>query len=477
MTEEAADPLHSLIEQACERYGLLEGASSILVAVSGGQDSVALLHALVSMQVAREVAALHVHHGLREGEADADEALVRRLCEELSVRCHVVRRCIAEEAEASGRNIEQAGRFARYEECERTAYEHGYQRIATAHTGTDRAETLLLNLFRGAGLRGLRSIPPMRGRIIRPLILVARRQTADYCRRHGLEFRIDRSNLDPDYARRNAVRHEIMPAIEQRFPGAESALLRACEAIEEELAWTEPVLRHWLEEATVAKSAKRLEMDAGRLSTLETGALNRLMRLALERVRGNLEGISREQIERAGKLVGAETGAKVELAGALRVRKEYGRVIIEPDVAVADLPAECVTLPVPGEACLQRRGVRVVAEPGEAPQDFAADDRCTVWIDENAAAEGLVLRSIEPGDRFEPLGMMGSTKLSDFFINERIPRRRRAQIPVVAGPDGRILWVVGQRLAEPARVRDRRRAVRLSAIFDERAWTGVKEDA
>ncbi len=471
MIDPGRDPLHERIRQAERRYGLLAGARRVLVGVSGGQDSIALLHSLVVMdEVEAEIAAIHVHHGMRGEQADADEAAVRALCEDLGVEYFVARRNVLQESADSGLNLELAGRRARYEEYERIAREHHFDRIATGHTGSDRAETLLLNLLRGAGLRGMRSIPPRRGRIIRPLICATRRETGDYCRRLGLPIRTDCTNLDPEHARRNALRLEIMPLIEERFPGAEEALLKACEAVEEELAWSEPLIAAWLDEALLAQDTDRLELDAGRLAKLHEGALHRLVIAALDRVRGDLEGLAREHIERVATLVAAgRTGATVELPGNWRARREYERVVLERGGDCEPLPDEQQALAVPGRATLPLRGVTVEACSVVAPENPATGDALTVYINARVAREGLVLRSVRPGDRFIPFGMTGSKKLQDFFTDEKVPREMRRRAAVVTDAQGRVLWVVGHRLAEPARAEPGREAIRLAAGFDDAA--------
>jgi len=478
VSDSGLDPLHERILAAERRYGLLGGARRVLVGVSGGQDSVALVHSLVALdEVRAEVAAIHVHHGLRGAEADADEACMRGLCEGLGVECFVAHRSVAEESARSGLNLELAGRAARYEEYERIAREHGFDRVATGHTGTDRAETLLLNLFRGAGLRGIASIPPRRGGIVRPLIGATRAETGDYCRRHALPIRTDRSNLDPDYARRNAVRLRIMPLVEEHFPGAERALMRACEAAEEELAWTEPILAGWLDEATIEDDAGRLELNAERLGGLHPGALHRLLLTALEQARGDLSELGREHIERVAELLGdGRTGATVELPGRVRVRREYGRLLFEPEALEEELPSEQVELPVPGVATLPARGVTVCADAEMAPSGLDEHAPLMAWIDADAARGGLVLRNARPGDRFVPLGMTGSKKLQDFFVDEKVPRRLRDHAAVVTDGDDRIVWVVGHRIADPARAQCHARAVRLMVLRSAGDSGGAEED-
>ncbi len=468
MTEQR-DPLHERVLEAVERYDLLDGVESVLAGVSGGQDSVALLHSLVALYPDLRIAAVHVHHGIRRESADRDAACVRGLCASLDVEVFVTHRDVPAESEQSGLNAEQAGRVARYEEYGRVTREHGFDRIATGHTATDRAETLLLNLFRGAGLRGLSSIPPVRGEIIRPLIMATREQTGAYCTRHGLLTCTDESNLDPDYARRNAIRLRLMPMVREQFPGAEDALIRACEAVEEELDWTDPLLRDLLNGAIIDRGEDCLTLDVEALADQPDGALHRVLRMALEDVRGDLEGLSREHIERIANLThSGETGSVVELPGQLRVRKQYDVFSIEPDVPHRDYPQESAAVRVPGETTLPRRGVTVKAERAEAPADFAADDPLTVYVGADAAQPGLTVRNHRPGERFIPLGMTGSRKLQDFFVDEKVPRHRRDRIPVVASGDGQILWVVGHRLAEPARAEAGEPAVRLTAQFEPR---------
>jgi len=478
VSDSGRDPLHERILQDERCYGLLADARGVLVGLSGGQDSLALLHALVVMdEVAAEVAAIHVHHGMRGAEADADEAAVRAICDGLGVECFVARRRVPEEASQSGLSVELAGRRARYEEYERAAREHRFDRIATGHTGSDRAETLLLNLLRGAGLRGMTSIPPRRGAIIRPLICATRRETGDYCRRHGLPIRTDRTNLDPDHARRNALRLQIMPLIEDSFPGAEAALMRACETAEEELAWTEPLIRAWLDDATLAADPGKLELAAESLGLLPEGARHRLIISALDHARGDLDQLGREHIEAIEALATrAGSGAALELPGRWRARREYERVIIERAREEDAFAEEWAPLPIPGEATLRERRVTVYAKRETAPADLAEEDASVAWIDAAGACGGLVLRSVRPGDRFVPLGMTGSKKLQDFFVDEKVPRRRRACAAVVTDGDGRIVWVVGHRVAEQARARSGAPAVRLVASVSDGIGGGTEED-
>ncbi len=462
------DPLHQRILDADRRYRLFEGVSSVVVGVSGGQDSVALLHALAVMEDYQlRLGVAHLHHGMRGEEADKDQQFVEELARTLGADFYPEWRDVVAEGERDGLNAEVAGRRARYSLYARVLTEGGYDRIATGHTGSDRAETLLLNLFRGAGLDGLSSIPPRRGKIIRPLIGCTRDETLEYCQRHGLPFRTDITNLQPDHARRNALRLEIMPRIKELFPGVERALIRACEAIEEELGWTDPLLAEWLDKAIVRSDPDVTVLSLRALAAMPRGALHRLLRMALEEARGDLLDISREQIERIAALVsGAEVGTEVELSGGWVGRRGYEDVEIARALPVNVFEPESAPLPVPGRARLPQRGVEVTAEAVIAPADLDTGDPLVVLIDGAAAADGLVLRSWHEGERLRPLGMDGSKKLSDLFTDDKVECDLRRRIPVVARPDGEILWVVGHRLAQSARTRPGAPAVKLSARFD-----------
>ena len=463
------DPLHEKVLETCRRYELFDGAHSVLVGVSGGQDSVALLHALVTIrELDLRVGVAHLHHGMRGAHADEDEEYVEDLAERLGASFYAERRDVLAEGVRDGLNAEQSGRRARYSLFARVMAEANFDRIATGHTGTDRAETLLLNLFRGAGLDGMSSIPPKRGKIVRPLIGVTREDTEDYCKRHALPYRTDLTNLDPEHARRNAVRLEIMPRIKELVPEADGALVRACEAVEEELEWTDPMLAEWVADATISHDLDRSVLSLTALARMPSGALQRALRMAVEATRGDLLAVSREQIERLAALVrGAEVSTEVELPGGWVVRRGYKELTLERAQASVLPGEEAQPLPVPGSAYLSQRRIEVTAELVTAPERLDESAPETAYISPGAAGAGLVLRSWQEGERFQPLGMEGTKKLSDLFTDLKIERDWRHFVPVVARPSGEIVWVVGVRVSEVARATAGAPAVMLSAHPDE----------
>jgi len=438
--------------QAVARYHLLDAHDRVLVGVSGGQDSLALLLLLRELAPELEVELIvgHLHHGLRGAAADADQRHVGALAAELGLAFVTDRTDVAALAEEERIGLEEAGRRARYRFFYRAADAHGCSKIALAHTATDRAETLLMNLFRGAGLHGLRSIPPRRGRIIRPLILVSRQETGAYCQTTNITVCLDSTNLDP-VPLRNRLRAGLLPQLEQEYgPGIEAALCRAAEHVLAEIEWTEPLV-----EQALAAAGRGDGLAAERLRELPPGLRQRVLRRFLAQAGHPLTDISQERWEALGALLdNGRTGRRLELSPGLRVELVYGVVqVTEPGEDEVG-GAAVVRLDVPGQVELPG-GLRLEATvgPGSA-EEYPSAHAHRALLDADRAGAVLLIRRARPGDRFVPLGMTGQKKLQDFFVDNKVPPRQR-QPWLVTRAEDEVLWVVGHRLAETARVHDR----------------------
>ncbi len=442
---------------AVERYGLLEPGDRVLAAVSGGQDSLALAVLLGDLRedLGISLAIGHLHHGLR-AEADADQAYVAALAERLGCEFVTERAEVAALARERRIGLEVAGREARYAFFERAARSQGLNKVALGHTASDRAETLLMNLMRGAGLRGLASIPPRRGMFVRPLILATRQETADFCRSRGLEVRHDNLNSDPAY-RRNRVRAELLPKLEADYgPGVEAALCRAAEYAWEELEWTEPLVAEAVERCTEGEGLRAAEVRE-----LPPGLRQRVLREFLQRA-GRTEDISAERWEAFFDLATrAESGKQVELGRGLSVCKEYGLLKLAPSDTAREWPEE-LRLPVPGTVSLPD-GRAVSAElAADGPPESGPE---VAVLDADRAGMELTVRLPRPGDRFTPSGMTGHKKLQDYFVDAKTPRGARRALLVLGR--GEVLWVVGHRLAETARPGDETRRFLVIRVLNE----------
>ncbi len=451
-----SEPNFSLKEkvlQAITRYALLRAGERVLVAVSGGQDSLTLLGILheLAPELQIELAVAHLHHGLRGEAADADQQYVRELAETLKLPFVTEKINVAAQAAQKKISLEEAGRQARYDFLERAAAAQHCQKIALGHTATDRAETLLINLLRGTGIYGLRSIPPRRGQIIRPLILASRDETAAYCQRQQWTPRFDQTNADLSFLR-NRLRLVLWPILKQEAgPGLEEALCRAAEHLWEEVEWTEPIVEEALKAAQQGEG-----LSAQALQKMAPGLRYRVLRHFLAQAGHPLANMSQERWEALEAFVlQGGTGRRLELPGGWSVELIYDRIHLRE--FVQNQPAaneqQQIVLFVPGEAELPD-GQRIQATLSEnKPAAFPPAQARESVLDAERAGMCLLVRRPYPGDRFLPLGMQQSKKLQDFFVDNKVPPQARRPW-LVTRADGEILWIVGHRISEIACVKE-----------------------
>lgn len=446
--------LSDIARSTATRYEMLPDGAVLLAMVSGGADSVALLRLLSGGElgaVAR-LSVLHVNHGLRGADSNADEEFVVALCESLGVPCDVVRYDVAAYAEAEGLNLEDAGRRVRYRfaaselesRCAALGVTADRGRIAVAHTFDDRLETFLARLVAGAGGGGLRSIAPARGRVIRPLLDARRSDVTAYLTGIGQAWREDASNSDTS-RQRAWVRHELLPLIEQRNPSFDAVCARTLDILsgEDDL----------LADMAAAFAHDFSHMDAGALvfDRVLMGALSRSM--ARRTVRTALldafPEASRLEFEHCEAIVDgmSDDGFSRDLSFGLRAETEYGRLRIScrHDDVSRVAPG---LLALPGSVDLGAAGVM---QAREAAAGVVSADADRVSIDADRVSWPLVVDSLREGDRIRPFGMEGTKKLGDLLTDEKVPRRLRGTIPVVRDGE-RVVWAAGVRMAEDCRV-------------------------
>ncbi len=413
---------------ALRSTGALSSGARVLVLLSGGADSVCLLHSLAHELGTDRVEALHVNHGLRAAGED-DEHFCRALCERLGVRVHVERVQLARAG-----NLEARARDARYAAAEAVRQRAALDLVATAHTGSDQAETVLYRLVASPGRRALLGMAPRRDRIVRPLLEVTGADTRAYCREAGLSWREDETNQDRSIAR-NRLRLDILPALREIHPAAESNVLATAAQLRDE----HEILERAVDEALARAGAggQPPTVEAGRLAA-EPPALRRLVlrRLAETAAAGPVSlGIARlGEIERLAQRGGSGV---VDLGGGVRAVAEYGvvRFLRDPD---APAPA-AVTLPVPGSCRFGAWELECVEGPPPAAERGSLDEPV---LDAGRLAPALIVRSWRAGDRMQPLGLGGSKSLQDVFGDRKVPRSLRHSLPVVVSGD-EIAWVAG----------------------------------
>lgn len=463
-------PPHALERQllaTLQCYRMLDPGDAVLVACSGGQDSLALLLALhrLAGQLGISLRAAHLHHSIRGAEADGDAEFVQGACEALGVPLDQGRADVPALAREARQSLEEAGRDARREFLDRTAAERGCSRIALGHTASDRAETLLMNILRGSGLGGLRSIPPVNGQRVRPLIDVSRAQTAAYCADRGLQPRQDSTNLEPDACLRNRVRLCLLPELAREYnPAVEAALLRLAGSVEADLDWIADHARGVYHDLLTHEGAG-IALDLERLRALPRGLRRRVLQLAAEDLTGtpvSLEALHFEALDRL--LAGATAHGAVSLPGGFAARLQPPALIFGGLATASEVAPWDACLPVPGELQLPAGG-RLQAFVTSAPErrELLRTGAHEAFLDLREVGETLRVRNWLPGDRIAPLGMQGTRKLQDVFVDSKVPRARRHGHPVVVGARGDILWLPGLCLSRHGALRPgARRCARLT---------------
>jgi tRNA(Ile)-lysidine synthase len=450
------------VRATIEAHSMVAPGDLVLVAVSGGPDSTALLAALAQLRTAlgARLRAAHVHHGIRGAQADRDaeaaQALARSLTIPFSLRKADAPAC----ARAGGLSLETAAREVRYAALETIARRCRADRIATGHTMDDQAETVLLNLIRGTGPRGLAGIPPVRGRIIRPLLDVRRAEVEHYCADQGLAYRLDESNADPAHTR-NRIRRELIPALERIQPAIVPGLARLAAIMRDEDEFmSEQAGAAFRQVAAETRQNVALRLD--RFAALAGALQRRLLRLAIAEIRGHQLDLELERIEAVRRLaLTGRTGAVVELPGGLRAGRGYRELLITGAAPTAPpVPGEW-ELPIPGEVCIPELGLCITARRSRSRR--VPSDPASALMDAEAVRGPLLIRTRRRGDRFHPIGAKAPVKLQDLFVNAKVPRSERDRVPVVVSGD-EIVWLVGHRVGNPAKVTERtRRTLRLEA--------------
>ena len=454
------------VRRTIHKHALVGADARVIVAVSGGPDSVVLVHLLLELQATGDltVAGLaHFNHQLRGADADEDEAFCRAMADRLGLPIDVDRAAVATAARSARRSIEDVARELRYAFLERIADARGADAIAVGHSLDDQAETFLLRLIRGAGSRGLASILPRAGRVIRPLIDVAREDLRAYAADRALPFRTDATNDDLSIPR-NRVRHELIPYLEREFsPGISRVLAREAAVAREDEDRLQQEAIDFAGSIVLSRTGGKTELDAVSLRSLHPALAARVARHALA-AEAPSRFIGFDHVAALLQLAGGSDGDAVDLPGQRAVRRGAVIVLGPPLPRRRDGGEENsfrVSLSIPGEVTLDKQGWMVSAErldslaaggpgPARAAQVIVAAD---------PVALPLAIRSRRRGDRFCPLGLGHRKKLQDFLVDRKIPRETRDSLPLVVDGRDRIVWVVGESVAEDFRVTEPSRGV------------------
>ncbi|MGE5405233.1 MAG: tRNA lysidine(34) synthetase TilS [Candidatus Saccharibacteria bacterium] len=430
----------------CIRQQLILPGQLVIAGLSGGPDSVALLHILLAL-AAREgfsVHAAHVNHLLRD-DALQDEEFVRDLCAEWKVPLAVERIDVAKLAREQKQSIEEAGRNARYKFFEEVRQHQGAISIAVAHHRQDQAETILMRLIQGTGLGGLQGILPRRGNIIRPILTFDRENIINYLSENGLPYRIDYSNYDKTYLR-NRIRLELIPQLQEDYnPDIVDSLCRLAQyAQDDNRYWDSQIDLVW--DTVVQKTDTGFNLFAEPFSELSKSLQDRLMQRFLITAGGRR--VSHHDIARVMDLaVQPGSSKKVQISGGVWVGVNYG--VLQIPAAADDTANFFYELAVPGETYIPEIDLWIQAR---LLQEMDNERRPNVArFDWGEIEKPLYVRSRIPGDRFQPPGLDGTKKVKDYFIENKIPVTVRNQTALLAS-DREIYWLMGLCHSDKAQV-------------------------
>ena len=424
------------VETFIKEHKMIEQGDNVIVAVSGGADSVCLLHLLAEMRASLDMTlqVVHVHHGLRGREADRDAAFVEDMAEKMGIFCQVIHRNVAEYANVHGMSVEEAGREIRYQILEDEAASWGKAKIAVAHHKEDQAETILHHLFRGSGVKGMSGMSVVRGAVIRPLLCVGRREILEYLEERGISHCEDSTNGSSDYTRNRIRRHLIPQICEEINAGAVEHIIRTGEILgQADEYFEEKADQIWRE------NGKETEKGCG----IEIKVLNRypeilrryVIRKMLHICTGTRKDIGFSHIDHVCRVIQKGTGKRVSLPYGLEARTDYEMLWI------VRTETEC-SQPQNGNVI---KSLTFCHFPCKKPEEIP-ENRYTKWFDYDKIKGMLSVRTRQTGDYITLKDGKRKT-VKAYMIDEKIPRQERDHILLVA-EEHHILWIVGYRISE-----------------------------
>jgi tRNA(Ile)-lysidine synthase len=440
------------VKHTISRYQMISEGDSVIVAVSGGPDSVCLLNILHKLkdELHIHLVVAHFDHGLRPAEDESETAFARALAESLKLPFETAKgRLLVKKTRGSR---EEVARNARYAFLERIRKKHKSQKIALGHNLNDQAETILMRLLRGSGPSGLTGIPPCRdGSIIRPLIEIERLEIENYLKAKKLASVTDSSNLKADYLR-NKIRLELMPLLEVHQPQLAHLLGQTAEILRDEDDYLGRIAEAWLTRNMELSPDHTFRVPITSFLSLPVALRRRVIRKVIGRVKKDLRRISWNHIEAIQSLAQAEKPqAALNLPGRLTVRRTYGHLIFSPSVKRKPLPVHYI-LDGPGTYDLKETGRSISFEEIKNRRGLRLRGaKWTAFLDAEKLRFPLTLRTFKAGDRFIPFGMKGHKKLKDFFVDLKVPLEQRYLTPILCWND-KPVWVCGFRIDDRVKV-------------------------
>ncbi|MFC1898990.1 tRNA lysidine(34) synthetase TilS [Chloroflexota bacterium] len=453
--------LERRVLRSIQENNLLKGQERLLVAVSGGPDSVCLIHILANLCKELDISLhiAHLDHQLRGKESTTDAEYVSQLAKDLNIPATIEQRDVTAYQIKHHLSPEEAAREVRYRFLSQAALATGCDYVTVGHTADDNIETILMHLIRGTGIKGLRGLQPVSHwpyendnlTLIRPLLLLSRQEAANYCEYCQVTPRLDSSNLSLSPLR-NRIRLKLVPLLESYNPQVAEALLRTARIAGEDISFLDKeTALVW--DKIIRRQEQTIILDKKGFLNLHPALKRHLLRQVIEDLLGNLKDVETRHIEIIMNFLAKPAGKALNLPGGLVFSVDYDRYLLilgEADLSPFLVLEPEANLTIPGETTTSGWHITtsIIERTDMAIND---EDSFTAYLDMGKTGTELLVRPRRPGDRFQPLGMRETKKLGEFMIDERIPVSWRKHIPIVSTPHG-ISWIVGFRIDERFRV-------------------------
>ena len=449
---------------------LITSGDKILVGVSGGADSIALLHILnrFSLKKKFNLVVAHINHMARGGDSFEDAKFVKDTAEYLGLPFFLQEVDVGKERIRLKKSFQETARSIRYKFFEEILKIVGGNKIAVAHSADDQVETILMNFVRGSGLKGLAGIPRVRGNIIRPFLGFYRKELEEYLEKNKISFRDDLSNNNKKYLR-NRVRHELIPYLKLYNPNIKKSLEKMSLIVSQDDALLDQLTRDIFNQKIQKQRSfeKKISWNIQDFLSNPIALRQRLIRETFFHITGSILGVTANHIRKIVRLFEfPKVGKTLHMPRNIKVTCSYDSVVFEqdnkksPKKVFNDNNSLSIPIHIPGFTELTQGEIRVQTQILKDKINISSlNPKMQAFLDLDQTGLFIKARYFRPGDRFRPLGMVGNKKLKSLFIDSKIPKKIRHRIPILTNAKDDIIWVYGQRIAHFCRVTDKTKKI------------------
>lgn len=448
--------------------GLISPGDKIVVGVSGGADSMALLHVLHQLSENKKfrLVVAHINHMARGKDSYGDAEFVKGVAENLGLSFFLREINVEEKRLELKQSFQEAARLIRYQFFDETLKVAGANKVAVGHTADDLVETVLMNIVRGSGLKGLTGIPKVRGNIIRPFLEIYRKDLEGYLEENKITFRDDLSNSNTKYLR-NKVRHELIPHLESYNSSIKKSLQEMSEIVADDDALLSQMTQDIFKQQTFGQEGNENKVcwNINDFLSNPLALRKRLVRETFFRITGNMLGITAHHVREVVKLFESPKAGKIiNIPRDINVTCSYDSVVFEQienlQINTSENKSFSTPILIPGFTELTEGQIRVQTQILEEKREITSlNPQMQAFLDLEKTGSTIKARFFQNGDRFRPLGMEGNKKLKSLFIDSKVPKYLRSRIPILTNAQDDIIWVYGQRIAHFYRVTDKTRKI------------------